>query len=128
MPPEWRGTRLAAVSEFPILAKFIFPKEKLSIQVHPDDAFAQRHETAAGGRGKTEMWHVISAEPGAQLLLGTKPGVRNEAVAEALAAATLEELLQIWPVRPGDTSFVPARTPHTVGGGRALFDGQHSSE
>jgi len=128
MPPEWRGTRLAAVSEFPILAKFIFPKEKLSIQVHPDDAFAQRHETAAGGRGKTEMWHVISAEPGAQLLLGTKPGVSKEAFAEALAAGTLEEPLQSWPVRPGDTFFVPARTPHTIGGGMILCEIQQYSD
>jgi len=128
MPPEWRGTRLAAVSEFPILAKFIFPKEKLSIQVHPDDAFAQRHETAAGGRGKTEMWHVISAEPGAQLLLGTKPGVSKEAFGETLAAGTPEEHLQSWLVRAGDTFFVPARTPHTIGGGMILCEVQQYSD
>jgi mannose-6-phosphate isomerase class I len=53
MPPEWRGTRLASRDDFPILVKFIFPKDKLSIQVHPDDAYAAAHEQAAGGRGKT---------------------------------------------------------------------------
>ena len=58
-----------------MLAKFLFPKDKLSIQVHPDDAFACKYEQAAGGRGKTEMWHIVSAEPGAELLIGLKPGV-----------------------------------------------------
>src|SRR5256884_8493044 len=58
MPPEWRGTRCSDPDYFPILVKFIFPDDKLSIQVHPDDAYAAIHEKAAGGRGKTEMWHV----------------------------------------------------------------------
>jgi len=74
------------------------------------------------------MWHVISAEPGAQLLLGTKPGVSKEAFAEALAAGTLEELLQSWPLRAGDTFFVPARTPHTIGGGMILCEVQQYSD
>src|SRR4029077_15029874 len=55
MPVEWRGTRLASTPYFPLLVKFISPADKLSIQVHPDDAFAAAHEQAAGGRGKTEM-------------------------------------------------------------------------
>ena len=67
---SWRGERFAPSEQFPLLVKFIFPADKLSIQVHPDDAYAAAHEKAAGGRGKTEMWHVVSAEPGATLLAG----------------------------------------------------------
>src|SRR5215470_15515568 len=74
MPREWRGAQLAAQDDFPLLVKFIFPTDKLSIQVHPDDAYASVHEKAAGGRGKTEMWHAVSAEPGAQVLAGLKSG------------------------------------------------------
>jgi mannose-6-phosphate isomerase len=65
MPAEWRGTRLASTTHFPLLVKFVFPTDKLSIQVHPDDAYAALHEQAAGGRGKTEMWYAVSAERGA---------------------------------------------------------------
>jgi mannose-6-phosphate isomerase len=67
MPAEWRGTRLAALRDFPVLVKFIFPQDRLSIQVHPDDTFASQHEQAAGSRGKTEMWHIVWAQPGAEL-------------------------------------------------------------
>ena len=70
MPADWRGAGLASSPEFPLLVKFIFPKDKLSIQVHPDDAYASIHEKSSGGRGKTEMWHIVSAEPGAELLAG----------------------------------------------------------
>ena len=55
MPAEWRGSRAVAEANFPVVVKFIFPTEKLSLQVHPDDAYASVHEKAAGGRGKTEM-------------------------------------------------------------------------
>src|SRR5215472_9005860 len=90
MPPEWRGTSLQSEENFPLLLKFIFPSDKLSIQVHPDDRYASLHEAAAGGRGKTEMWHVISAEPGARLLAGLKPGVAREDFRASLANQTLE--------------------------------------
>src|SRR5215475_3027542 len=69
MPAEWRGTTFAAAGDFPLLVKFIFPTDKLSIQVHPNDAYASVHEKPAGGRGKTEMWHVVSAKPAASLLV-----------------------------------------------------------
>ncbi len=78
MTTAWRGLDFEGDVDFPILLKFIFPKDKLSIQVHPDDAYAAAHEQAAGGRGKTEMWHIVSAEPGARLLAGLKPGTTKE--------------------------------------------------
>jgi mannose-6-phosphate isomerase len=70
MPAEWRGSQLAALPEFPLLVKFIFPTDKLSIQVHPDDTYASAHEKAAGA--EAEMWHVVSAHSGASSR-GLKP-------------------------------------------------------
>ena len=128
MPPEWRGTRFAEPGGFPILVKFIFPKDKLSIQVHPDDAYAAVHEQAAGGRGKTEMWHVVSAEPGAKVLVGLKPGVTKQNFLESLSANTLEELFVAHAVHSGDTFFVPAGTPHTIGPGMVLCEVQEYSD
>jgi mannose-6-phosphate isomerase len=128
MPPEWRGTRFKEPGDFPILIKFIFPNDKLSIQVHPDDAYAAAHEQAAGGRGKTEMWHVISAEPGAQVLAGLKPATTKEKFVAALEANSLEDLFVPWPVAAGDTMFLPARTPHTIGPGMVICEVQEYSD
>jgi mannose-6-phosphate isomerase len=128
MPAGWRGTRLASATDFPILVKFIFPKDKLSIQVHPDDAYAAAHEQAAGGRGKTEMWHVVSAEPGAQVLVGLKPGTTKEQFLAALANQKAEDLFVAHSVRNGDTMFVPARTPHTIGPDMVLCEVQEYSD
>lgn len=128
MPAEWRGTRFAQPDDFPILIKFIFPNDKLSIQVHPDDAYAAAHEKAAGGRGKTEMWHVLSADPGAQVLVGLKPGVDEERFLDSLKSQTLEGLLQAHRVRAGDTFFVPAGTPHTIGSGMIICEVQEYSD
>ncbi len=128
MPAEWRGTRFAEPGDFPILIKFIFPNDKLSIQVHPDDAYAAAHEQAAGGRGKTEMWHILSAEPGAFLLVGLKPGVTKESFLKALKNQTLEDLFQRHAVQAGDTYFVPARTPHTIGPGVMICEIQEYSD
>jgi mannose-6-phosphate isomerase len=128
MPPEWRGTRFTEPGDFPMLVKFIFPKDKLSIQVHPDDAYAAAHEQAAGGRGKTEMWHVVQAEPGANVLVGAKPGVSKQRVLNAIADNTLEKLLEKHLVYNGDTFFVPAGTPHTIGPGMILCEVQEYSD
>jgi mannose-6-phosphate isomerase len=128
MTSEWRGEQLAALSDFPLLVKFIFPDEKLSIQVHPDDAYASAHEKEAGGRGKTEMWHAVSAFAGAQVLVGLKPGVDKERFLEALAQNTLESLFEAIPVKTGDTLFVPAGTPHTIGPKVVLCEVQQYSD
>lgn len=128
MPPEWRGTRFSEPDEFPILIKFIFPNDKLSIQVHPDDAYAAAHEQAAGGRGKTEMWHILSADPAAQVLVGLKPAVTKQSFLKALDDHTLEDLFQPHAVHAGDTFFVPARTPHTIGPGMVICEIQEYSD
>lgn len=128
MPAEWRGTNLKPFAGFPLLVKFIFPTDKLSIQVHPDDAYASVHEKAAGGRGKTEMWHIVSAEPGAELLAGLKPGVTKEKFLEHLAARTLEDVFQAHRVHAGDTFFIPAGTPHTIGKNMIVCEVQEYSD
>lgn len=128
MPPEWRGSNFAGGGDFPLLVKFLFPTDKLSIQVHPDDAYASLHERAAGGRGKTEMWHVVSAKDGASLLLGMKPRVAREKFLEALQNNSLEDLLRRHSVQAGDTFFIPARTPHTIGPDMVICEVQQYSD
>ncbi len=128
MPREWRGTQFANVGEFPLLVKFIFPTDMLSLQVHPDDAYAAAHERDAGGRGKTEMWHFVSTEQNAQILLGLKPGVDRPAFLEGLKNQTLESLFQEVHVHSGDTVFVPAGTPHAIGPGMVVCEVQEYSD
>ena len=128
MPPEWAGTRADRSSAFPLLVKFIFPEEKLSVQVHPDDDYAARHEQAAGGRGKTEMWYALRARPGAEVLVGLKPEVTRDSFARAIADGTAEECLEHVPLRSGDAVFVPAGTAHTIGPGLVLCEIQEHSD
>jgi mannose-6-phosphate isomerase len=128
MPVEWRGTRLASTVHFPLLVKFIFPADKLSIQVHPDDAYAAAHEQAAGGRGKTEMWHVVSAEAGAQILLGLKPKTSKEQFRNGLAGHRLEDFFVHHAVSAEDTFYVPAGAPHTIGPAMVLCEVQEYSD
>ncbi len=128
MPAEWRGANFAEPGDFPLLVKFIFPTDKLSIQVHPDDAYASVHEKTAGGRGKTEMWHVVSTKPGASLLLGLRPGVTRGKFLEALQNHALEDLFQRHFVDAGDTFLVPARTPHTIGADMVICEVQEYSD
>ena len=128
MPADWRGSKLVLSEEFPILVKFIFPNDKLSIQVHPDDSYAAIHEQAAGGRGKTEMWHAVSAEADSKVLVGLAPDADEEKFIKAVETHTLENLFVHWRVQPGDTFFVPAGTPHTIGPGMILCEVQEYSD
>jgi mannose-6-phosphate isomerase len=128
MPVEWRGERCAAMQDFPLLVKFIFPADKLSIQVHPDDAYASQHETAAGGRGKTEMWHVVTAEPGAQVFIGLKPGTTKKEFTAAIGKRGLEGLFQPHTAEARETFFIPAGIPHTIGPGMILCEVQQYSD
>jgi mannose-6-phosphate isomerase len=122
MPPEWTGTTVACDGLFPLLVKFIFSEDKLSVQVHPDDEYAARHEQAAGGRGKTEMWYAVIARPRAEVLVGLKTRVTAESFARAIAESTAEDCLEHIPLNSGDAVFVPARTAHTIGPGLVLCE------
>jgi len=125
---EWAGTRPGLGGDFPLLVKFIFPQEKLSVQVHPDDAYAERHEQAAGGRGKTEMWYAVDARPGAEVLVGLKPQLTREDFRRAIGDGTAEQCLDHIPLSTGDAVFVPAGTAHTIGPGLVLCEIQEFSD
>jgi mannose-6-phosphate isomerase len=128
MTPEWTGTAVERGGDFPLLVKLIFAEDKLSVQVHPDDEFAAQHEQAAGGRGKTEMWYVVNARPGAEVLVGLKSSVTRESFRRAIANGTAEECLERIPLSAGDAVFVPAGTAHTIGPGLVLCEIQQNSD
>jgi mannose-6-phosphate isomerase len=128
MPPEWRGTRAKHFREFPLLVKFLFPSDKLSIQVHPDDAYAEQFEQAAGGRGKTEMWHVVHTRPGAALLLGLKPGVTKDRFIAGVKNNDVEDLLIRYEVHDGETYFVAPGTQHAILPGMIVCEVQEYSD
>lgn len=128
LPEEWTGTSLRGLPRIPLLVKFIFPEDKLSVQVHPDDAYAQKHEAAAGGVGKTEMWYVVSAREGGAVRVGLNPNVTRESFQRALADGTAENCLASVAVHPGDAIFVPAGTAHTICPGLVLCEIQQHSD
>jgi mannose-6-phosphate isomerase len=111
--------------EFPLLVKLLFPKEKLSVQVHPDDTLAQKYGEP---RGKTECWYALDAQPGAAVALGLKPGVTPEQIRQAIESATLEDLLEMTPVNKGDMLFVDAGTVHAMGPGVVILETQQTSD
>lgn len=128
MDASWRGTSIGRDGSFPLLVKFLFTSEKLSVQVHPDDEYASKNEAAVGGRGKTEMWYALHAEPNAKVLLGLRPDVTRGKFKEAIADGTAEHLLEHVAVHTGDVIFVPARTAHTIGAGLTICEIQQYSD
>ena len=114
-----------AEKDFPLLIKILFPKDKLSVQVHPDDALAQKFGEP---RGKTECWYALDAASGASVALGIRPGTTKEQVEHAIADHTLESLLAMVPVAKGDMIFVDAGTVHAIGPGAILLETQQTSD
>jgi mannose-6-phosphate isomerase len=110
---------------FPLLIKFLFPGDKLSVQVHPDDDGARKHGQPCG---KTECWYVLRAEPGAQVALGLKPGVTLDEFRKSIEETRAEELLNWVDVLAGDMIYVAAGTVHTIGGGMVLVETQQTSD
>ncbi len=118
------GTQITG--EFPLLLKLLDAKQALSVQVHPDDAYAQAHENKLG---KTEAWIILAAEPGAQLVYGLRPGVTRDMLRQAFETeAPLEPLLRFVPVQAGDVFYIPAGMVHAIGGGILLYEIQQSSD
>ena len=111
--------------EFPVLVKFIDSHDVLSVQVHPDDELsARRHKS----RGKTEMWYVIDAEPGAELITGFNEQLSAEVFAEKLAKGKLLEILNFEKAAPGDVFYIPAGRIHALGKGIVLAEIQQTSD
>lgn len=111
--------------ESPLLIKVLFAKEKLSVQVHPDDKMAQKY---GDPRGKTECWYALAAEPDAKVALGLKPGVTLAQIEEEIHAGTLEESLRLLLVEAGDTIFVDAGTVHAIWPGSILLETQQNCD
>ena len=109
---------------FPLLIKFIDAQDNLSVQVHPDDSYALEK---ANSLGKTEMWYIIDAKPGAQLVYGLKKGVTNKDLAEAIKLGTIEEMLNYVDVKKGDVFFIPSGLVHAIGSGILLAEIQQNS-
>jgi mannose-6-phosphate isomerase len=113
------------VANLPLLIKFLFTTEKLSVQVHPNDDYARRHHDSPG---KTEMWHVLAAEPGAQIAAGFREVVTPQRMRDAALSGEIENLLQWFDAAPGDTFFIPAGTVHAIGAGLTLCEIQQHSD
>jgi mannose-6-phosphate isomerase len=112
-------------SRFPLLTKFLFPHEKLSVQVHPDDAAAHR---AGEPCGKNECWYVVHAKQGAQVALGLKAGTSRQEFEQAIQQKRAEELLNWINIFSGEMIYVAAGTVHTLGPGSIMLETQQQSD
>lgn len=127
-PPE--GKRIGEVwfegaPDLPLLAKYLFTSEKLSVQVHPDD---ERARAMGLPGGKNECWYVLDAEPGASIGLGLTRQMSAEELRASAVDGSIEQLLDWREVRAGDFYYVPAGTIHAIGGGLALLEFQQNSD
>jgi len=119
------GESAADPRQFPLLLKFLFPEEKLSVQVHPDDDAARK---VGLPNGKTECWYVAHAKPGAQIGLGLKAGVTRAQFEQSIKENRAEELLNWINVFAGEMIYVAGGTVHTLGGGSIIVETQQQSD
>jgi len=112
-------------NEFPILVKFIDANDYLSIQVHPDDFLAQKRGI---GNGKTEMWYIISADEGSELIAGFNKKMTQKTYLDHLESKRLKEILNVEKVSAGDVFFIPAGRVHALGPGILLAEIQQTSD
>ncbi|MBN1268987.1 MAG: class I mannose-6-phosphate isomerase [Kiritimatiellae bacterium] len=121
------GTRLLGPGHesdvFPLLVKLIDSRERLSVQVHPDDAMARKF----GGEAKTEMWYILDAEPNAQVFAGLKRGVTWEIFEQALQLGLIEDLLVPVPVEQDDAIYIPGGRVHAIDSGCLILEVQQNS-
>lgn len=128
--PQHEGGQVGEVwltnqPSLPLLFKFLFTTERLSVQVHPDDHYAGEHENS---RGKTEMWRILRADPGAEIALGFKEKITRQQAIAAAKSGEIVDLLNWIPVKEGEMYFVPAGTVHAIGAGIALCEIQQQSD
>ncbi|PID88271.1 MAG: mannose-6-phosphate isomerase [Bacteroidia bacterium] len=111
--------------EFPLLIKFIDAADDLSVQVHPDDSIAAQYH---GGFGKNEMWYIIEADPGAEIIVGVNEEMTPEEYKEQVAKKKIADSLRHIPVKPGDCIYIPTGTIHAIMKGVLLAEVQQSSD
>lgn len=124
-PHTETDTAQNASCELPVLVKLIDAAQDLSVQVHPNDAYAAAHEN--GSLGKTEMWYVLDAKPGAHLIYGFTQNMDEAALRRCLEQDCIEKYLQKIPVQKDDVFFVEAGTVHAIGAGILLVEIQENS-
>ncbi|MCR4644350.1 MAG: class I mannose-6-phosphate isomerase [Oscillospiraceae bacterium] len=122
--PEALGENCRRFDRFPVLVKLIDAQDDLSVQVHPDDAYARAH---GEDLGKTELWYVIDAAPGAEILYGVKRAMTQEELRESIEQQTILDKLRHVPVKAGDVYFIPAGTIHAIGRGCLIAEVQQNS-
>jgi mannose-6-phosphate isomerase len=118
------GARCERFDRFPILIKFIDAAKSLSVQVHPDDEYALKNE---GDLGKTEVWYVLDAKPGAKIYYGFNREVTPDEVRERIADGTLCDVLGCYDAKKGDVFFIPSGTVHAIGEGNIICEVQENS-
>jgi mannose-6-phosphate isomerase len=121
-----RSQTMLERGKFPLLIKLLDANKPLSVQVHPADEYANAHEN--GELGKTEMWYILHARPGAYLIYGLKPGVTPNSFRRALEEGHLETCLHQLPVKAGDAIFIPAGSTHAIMDGIVLAEIQQNSD
>lgn len=121
---EILGTNNKDIRDFPVLIKIIDARDKLSVQVHPDDDYAYKYENE---NGKTEAWYVLKCDEGASLIYGVNHDMAREEFAAAIENGTLLEDVNVVPVKPGDVVFIPSGMLHAIGEGILLAEVQQSS-
>ncbi len=122
--PTYVAADFSPADEFPLLIKLIDAKDRLSIQVHPDDEYARRVEHAAG---KTEMWYIVDCDPGATLIYGFKQPLTKQELRERIETNTLMDVVNEVPVHKGDVFFIKATTLHAIGKGILIAEIQQNS-
>ncbi|WP_199615464.1 type I phosphomannose isomerase catalytic subunit [Paenibacillus alkalitolerans] len=124
---EWFGSRGISpkTGRFPLLVKLLDCSDDLSVQVHPNDDYER---LGPGELGKTEMWYVLDAKPGAKIIYGLREGADRNALAAAIAENRIMDCLQEVSVQPGDTFYIPAGTVHALGAGVLVAEIQQNSD
>lgn len=116
---------LVGPGQFPILIKYLDAREDLSVQVHPDQDYANTH---AGAYLKTEAWYVVQTDPGSRILKGLVPGVTKESFKAAIEDGTVESKIKAIPAKPGECYFLPSGTVHALGAGILVAEVQTPSD
>ena len=123
--PELHGSSWPG-RKFPLLAKYIFTSDWLSVQVHPDDAYATAHD--GGSLGKCEMWYFVKTDSDAAILLGLKPGVKKEQLRAAFKEGRSREILHAFKPEPEEAAYLAPGLVHALGPGLVVFEVEENSD